>query len=33
LMDSGGILRWVDILSECILPILDMPGLHRIERF
>jgi len=33
LMDQGGILRWTDILSECILPILDMPGLHRIERF
>jgi len=33
LMDRGGVLRWVDILSECILPILDMPGMHRIERF
>ncbi len=33
IMDSGGVLRWVDILSECILPIFDMPGLHRVERF
>lgn len=33
LMDKGGVLKWVDILSECLLPILDMPGLHRIERF
>ena len=33
IMDRGGVLRWVDILSECILPIMDMPGLHRIERF
>lgn len=33
LLESGDILRWVDILSECILPIFDIPGLHRIERF
>lgn len=33
LMDKGSILRWIDILSECVLPILDMPGLHRVERF
>lgn len=31
--DQSGVLRWVDILSECILPIFDMPGLHRVERF
>lgn len=31
--DPGGVLRWVDILSECILPIFDIPGLHRVERF
>ena len=29
----GEILKWVDILSESILPILDIPGLHRVERF
>lgn len=33
LLDKGSVLRWVDILSECVLPILDMPGLHRVERF
>lgn len=33
LMDRSGVLRWIDILSESILPIMDMPGLHRIERF
>lgn len=33
LTDQSGILKWIDILSECVLPILDMPGLHRIERF
>jgi predicted N-formylglutamate amidohydrolase len=31
--DKGGVLRWVDILSECVLPIFDIPGLHRVERF
>ena len=29
----GEILKWVDILSESVLPILDIPGLHRVERF
>ena len=33
LTDRGGILRWIDMLSEAVLPILDMPGLHRVERF
>jgi predicted N-formylglutamate amidohydrolase len=33
LTDQSGILKWIDILSECVLPILDIPGLHRIERF
>ncbi len=31
--DQSGVLRWVDMLSEAITPILDIPGLHRIERF
>ncbi|MGJ3258205.1 MAG: N-formylglutamate amidohydrolase [Rhodospirillales bacterium] len=31
--DKSGVLRWVDILSECVLPIFDIPGMHRVERF
>lgn len=31
--DKSGVLRWVDILSESVLPIFDIPGLHRVERF
>ncbi len=30
---KGEILKWVDILSESLLPVLDIPGLHRVERF
>ncbi len=32
-LTQANITRWIDILSESIEPIFDIPGLHRVERF